>query len=147
MNTVLIVLGYKLNDDNSAHPLLIKRLNMTLKVIADIQPTRVILSGGIPYPEINNISEAQVMFDYLISHGIRTELLIKEERSVSTRENALFSVPLAKKIGAKNILVISTIEHFTEYSYNVLKIFADQIHDENIYLSCLTDTLALLEKH
>ena len=73
MNTVLIVLGYKLNDDNSAHPLLIKRLNMTLKVIADIHPVRVILSGGIPYPEINNISEAQVMFDYLISHGVSAE--------------------------------------------------------------------------
>ena len=45
MNTVLIVLGYKLNDDNSAHPLLIKRLNMTLKVIADIHPVRIILSA------------------------------------------------------------------------------------------------------
>ena len=145
MNTVLIVLGYKLNDDNSAHTLLIKRLNMTLKVIADIHPVRVILSGGIPYPEINNTSEAQVMFDYLISHGISPELLIKEEHSVSTRENALFSVPLAKKIGANNILVISTIEHFTEYSYNVLKIFSDQIHDANIYLSCFTDTLVPLE--
>ena len=118
---------------------------MTLKVIADIHPVRVILSGGIPYPEINNISEAQVMFDYLISHGVSPELLIKEERSASTRENALFSVPLAKNIGANNILVISTIEHFTEYSYNVLKIFSDQIHDANIYLSCFTDTLVPLK--
>lgn len=141
MKTVLIILGYKLNSDNTAHPLLIKRLNMAIRLIAELLPERVILSGGIPYPEINNTSEAQVMFDYLVARGISPNLLVKEEKSVSTRENALYSVPLAKEVGANNILVISTIEHFTEYPYNVLKIFADRIQDKNVYLSCFTDTI------
>lgn len=141
MKTVIIVLGYKLNQRNEAEPLLIKRLDMTLRLIGDVHPERIILSGGIPYPDINSVSEAKVMYDYLVDAGVSPELLVKEEKSVSTRENAAFSVPIAKKIGANHIIVVSTVEHFTGYPYNVIKIFADQIHDENIYLSCFTDTV------
>lgn len=54
--------------------------------------TRVIVSGGQGKGE--DVTEAQAMEDYLIRAGISPSRIIKEDRSVSTRENLAFSKKL-----------------------------------------------------
>ncbi len=146
MKTCLIILGYVLNKDNTLHPTLIKRLNMARRVIETEKIDRIVVSGGIPYPDVNNISEADAMYDYLVSHGISNDLLVKEDRSVSTRENAKYSIPLARQCGAEKIIVLTTVDHFYSPYYNVVEIFANELKDDHILLAFYTNDIPLTTK-
>lgn len=57
---------------------------------ADAHPDcMLVVSGGQGPGE--DITEAQAMRDWLVSHGIAAERILQEDRSVNTRENLLFS--------------------------------------------------------
>lgn len=140
---VAVVLGYQLNLDGSMDSILEKRLNMALQLIKEEKVDKVICTGGRPRMEVS-VSEAEVMYNYLVEHGVNPELLIKEEKSGSTFGNAKYSVPIAKKLGATKIIIVTTIEHFTNYDYNPLKIFSEFINDDNIRLMIYTNTVPTL---
>lgn len=121
---VFVVLGNYLNDDATPSELLIKRLNLTIDAMNKFHPDKIILSGGIA--NLNaKVSEADVMYDYLIKKGVNADILIKEGKSLSTKENALYSMTIIEELCLDEIVIISSIEHFTIYSYNVLKYFKD----------------------
>ena len=67
---VIVVLGYKLNDDASMDNLLIKRLELCLKLLSEEHYDKVILSGGCPTPPGLDVSEAEAMANYLISKNM-----------------------------------------------------------------------------
>lgn len=139
--TVAIVLGNWLNNDGSISKLLEKRLLMAKELYFNKEVDKLIVSGGLANKKAG-ISEAEAMAKILIKDGVKEEDIIIENKSKTTNENALFSVPLAKEIGAKRIIIVSTIEHFTIYFYNVLKIFRaaiDKYYDEDIRLMVYTD--------
>ena len=77
---VIVVLGYKLNDDASMDELLIKRLDLCLKLINEESYDKIILSGGCPTPPGLEISEAEAMSRYLIKKGVSEEIIIKENK-------------------------------------------------------------------
>lgn len=56
-----------------------------------------VLSGG--KGENEKISEAECMFRYMTARGILAERLIKEDQSVSTRENLQFSIKKLREAG------------------------------------------------
>lgn len=64
--------------------------------------TKAVLSGGQGPGE--DISEAQVMYDYLTRSGIEAERLIKEDRSTSTQENLEFSAAFIGKQARTGLL-------------------------------------------
>ena len=139
--TVAIVLGNWLNNDGTISKLLEKRLLMAKELYFNKEVDKLIVSGGLANKKAG-ISEADAMAKILIKDGVKEEDIIIENKSKTTNENALFSIPLAKEIGAKRIIVVSTIEHFTIYFYNVLKIFRaaiDKFYDEDIRLMVYTD--------
>lgn len=139
--TVAIVLGNWLNNDGSISKLLEKRLLMAKELYFNKEVDKLIVSGGLANKKAG-ISEADAMAKILIKDGVKEEDIIIENKSKTTNENALFSIPLAKQLGAKRIIVVSTIEHFTIYFYNVLKIFRaaiDKFYDEDIRLMVYTD--------
>ncbi len=139
--TVGIFLGNWLNNDGSISKLLEKRLLMAKELYFNKEVDKLIVSGGLANKKAG-ISEAEAMAKILIKDGVKEEDIIIENKSKTTNENALFSVPLAKEIGAKRIIIVSTIEHFTIYFYNVLKIFRaaiDKYYDEDIRLMVYTD--------
>ncbi len=129
--TVLVVLGNRLNDDGSITKFQEERLEMALEIIEKYNPIKVILSGGIANPA-PNISEAHAMEKYLVSKGIDKSLLIKEENSHSTYENALFSVPIAKDLGADTIIVCTSDYHLADGGYNTVRYFVSALKDTNI---------------
>ena len=137
---VVIVLGYKLNDDASMDDLLIKRLDLCLKLINEESYDKIILSGGCPTPPGLEISEAEAMSRYLIEKGVSEEMIIKENKSLTTEENALYSVPICKELNAKKITVITTLEHMSRDFLNPVKLFADQVKDNNITLTFMTNS-------
>lgn len=140
---VAVVLGYQLNLDGSMDRILVKRLNIALQLLKEEKIDKVIVTGGRPRLEVE-VSEAQRMYEYLVENGVDPELIIKEEKSGSTFGNAKYSVPLAKKLGAKKIIIVTTIEHFTNYDYNPLKIFSEFINDDEIRLMVYTNSIPTL---
>ena len=139
--TVAIVLGNWLNNDGSISKLLTKRLEMTKELYFGKEIDKIIVSGGLANKKAG-ISEAEAMQKYLLASGIPDSDIILENNSKTTTENAMFSVPIAKSLGAKRIIIVSTIEHFTIYFYNVLKIFRnaiDKFYEEDIRLMVYTD--------
>ena len=140
---VAVVLGYQLNLDGSMDKILVKRLNLALQLLEEEKIDKVIVTGGRPKKEIE-VSEAQRMYEYLVEKGVEPEKIMKEEKAGSTVGNAKYSVPMAKELGATKIIIVSTIEHFTNYDYNPLKIFSEFIEDDNIRLVVYTNSIPTL---
>ena len=141
--TVAIVLGNWLNDDGSISKILEKRLAMTKELYFGKEIDKIIVSGGLANYKAG-ISEAEAMAKCLIRDGVNEDDILIENKSKTTNENAIFSVPIAKSLGAKKIIIVTTIEHFTVYSYNPIKMFRNAIeknYEEDVRLMIYTDGL------
>lgn len=137
MKTIVIVLGNRLNDDGSISRIQEERLEMALELEKLYEPDYFILSGGLANPKAG-ITEAKAMYDYLITKGMNKEKLILEDKSLSTVENAKFSVPLAEKLGAEMIIVCSSPYHFGNPVYKLMESFVKEIDGKNIILMTYT---------
>ena len=135
---VAIILGNRMNDDGTISETMKKRLELTLELYKELKPDKIIVSGGIAN-RIANVSEASKMEEYLINKGISKDLIIQENESHTTRENALFSVPIALGLNADTIIICSTIEHFTKVPYNTVKFFSDELKDKKVKLMIYTN--------
>ena len=84
----IIVLGAQVKGRKITDSLK-RRLDKAVFYLRKFQYTKVIVSGGQGKGE--DITEADAMADYLICSGIDKKRIIREDRSVSTRENLRFS--------------------------------------------------------
>lgn len=123
---VAVILGNRLNDDGSATDVLIERLNLALEIENKLHPNVFIVSGGVANP-VAEKSEAQVMKTYLASHGVDAAKIFREDKSLTTKQNAKFSVPLAAKLGATHLLLCTSPEHMHRSFLNPQKLFAKQL--------------------
>ena len=128
---IAIVLGNRMNDDGSLSNIMIKRLNLTLKFDGLYHPDLIITSGGIANP-IAGVAEGSAMKEWLIKHGIEERRIIAEVESHTTRENALFSVPIALQYHPDTIIVITSSDHYEARSYSVVSIFNNAINNQSI---------------
>lgn len=135
---VAIILGNRMNDDGTISATMKKRLDLTIELFNELKPDKIIVSGGIAN-EVANVSEASKMEEYLLSKGIDKDLIIQENKSHTTRENALFSVPIAESLNASTIIVCSTIEHFIDMPYNPVKLFNDALKNKDIRIMIYTN--------
>lgn len=135
---VAIILGNRMNDDGTISATMKKRLDLTLELFKELKPDKIIVSGGIAN-EIAGVSEASKMEEYLIEKGLDKNLIIKEDKSHTTRENALFSIPIAESLNADTIIISSTIEHFIDMPYNPVKLFNDALNNKNIRIMIYTN--------
>lgn len=131
--TIAIILGNRLNDDGTITKTQEERLLMAIEIDNLFNPDYFILSGGMPNLKANK-TEAQGMYDYLINKGFNKDKLIKEDKSLSTVQNAKFSIPIAKQLGAEIIIVCSSAYHFEDYQYNAVKSFINELKGSNIVL-------------
>lgn len=86
----LIVLGFQLNPDGSMQKELISRLETALKS-AKKYPKAYILCTGGGTAAASNVTEAEVMAQWLEEHGIEKERIIIENQSLTTSQNAIYS--------------------------------------------------------
>ena len=93
---VAIVLGNRINNDGSFTDIMVKRLELALELYNNKMVDKLIVSGGYANPAVN-ASEAEKMKEYLVSKNVPEELIIEENQSLSTYQNALYSVPIALK--------------------------------------------------
>ena len=138
---IAIVLGNRINDYGTFTSIMVRILELALELYENKMVDKIIVSGGIANDKVN-VSEAEKMKEYLINKNVSADLIIEENKSMSTYQNALYSVPLAIKENANLIVVTSTNEHFTKYNYNVIKFFEEQIKGTDIRLMIYTDSEA-----
>lgn len=132
---VMVVLGNRINDDGSMSSLMLKRLETTLDIYSKLAPERIILSGGVANKKVN-ASEAQVMRDHLVANGLPNEVLVLEDKSLTTKQNAEFSVPIASSLNATELLLVTSVEHMSRSYLNPIKLFQKQlVNYPNIKLS------------
>lgn len=140
-----VILGNRLNDDGSPSQIMKYRMQLALEVCKRLSPQVVILSGGIANAKAG-ISEAEVMYGFLSGCGVPQSLLVAESKSLSTKQNAAFSLPLAQKLGADVLVVCTSPEHMYRSYLNPKKLFAKQAKGSGISLyfcSSLSDVDSL----
>lgn len=119
---VAVILGNRLNDDGSFSDIMKTRMNLALKLFAEEKPDYIIVSGGIANPKAG-VAEGQKMYEYLVENGIPEDKLIKETESMTTKENAKYSVPMAISLQAKRLILCTSQEHMNRFYLNPYKLF------------------------
>lgn len=125
---VLVVLGNRMNDDGTMTGLSVKRLNAAMRFAVAFGVDKIILSGGVANKKANS-SEAAAMREYLVDNGVAEDKLIREDQSTTTEENAKYSVPIAAKLGATEITVITSNEHMSRNFLNPIKLFEKELRN------------------
>lgn len=102
----IIVLGAGLLKGDQLSATLKNRLDTTLEYINNYDKNEIIVvSGGKGSDE--RISEAEAMKRYLVSHGIKENRILMEDKSTSTFENFKFSKKVIEEHSKKEIKDIS----------------------------------------
>ena len=87
----VVILGCKVRGTQPSL-MLARRLDAAIVYLKDHPDVPVIVCGGQGADE--QMTEAQCMEEYLITHGIPKERIYQENRSTSTRENLLFAIDI-----------------------------------------------------
>ena len=93
----LIVLGFQLNPDGSMQNELVGRLETALESAKKYPNAYVLCTGGGTASAAPGITEADVMAQWLMKHGIAEERIIVENRSLTTSQNAIFSCQILRE--------------------------------------------------
>ena len=122
----LVVLGNRMKDDGNLSDAAVRRMETALRARDLFRPDYIILSGGLANP-VAGITEAAAMKDYLFHQGVNQESMLVEEDSVSTLQNARYTVALAREKGIDELVVITSPEHMARGWLNPIKLFSSEI--------------------
>lgn len=113
----LIILGNPATKTGQPSSILKSRLNTALDYIHQNNVQKIIVTGKATY---NQFEEADVQKKYLIKNGIPEDLIIKENNSSSTPDNALYTYRLTKQFNLENIVIVTSHYHKdrTQYIFN-----------------------------
>lgn len=120
----ILVPGFQLTPDGEMRPELIERLKLALRCSTQYPKARFLLTGGptsVFYGENAGKvgpAEADVMADWLVSNGVGTERIMKENRSMTTSENARLSADILKNASpkVKYLAIVSSDYHIPTVS-------------------------------
>ncbi len=90
----IVVLGFQLESDGSMAPELLGRCETALKCAEKYPHALIAVTGGGTAWSNPNATEAGVMADWLISHGVAASRILKEDASRTTGDNAEFTARL-----------------------------------------------------
>ena len=93
----IVVLGFQLNPDGSMKDELIERLKVVLTCAEKYQNSYVICTGGGTASENLSATEAGRMAEWLKEKGISPERIIVEDQSLTTAQNAIFSLDILEE--------------------------------------------------
>lgn len=104
----ILVLGHQLEDDGGLKPRLVARLEAAHALAERNAEAQLVLTGG----RLGAVrSEAEAMADYLIARDLPADRLHLEEQATDTLENAAYSLPILRRIGARRIALVSSTYH------------------------------------
>lgn len=113
---LVVVLGHKLNDDGTMDNELYQRLELGLRTFNEVKPDYLCVCGGCPNKKAG-VTEASLMFEYLINHNVPEEQIISEDKSLTTLGNAFNLKRILKGEVVSEIYLVSSEYHFTRTNY------------------------------
>lgn len=113
-NDYMIILGAKVKPSGAPSLSLQNRLDVAIDYLLKYEHVTVIVSGGQGSDE--PATEASVMANYLVEHGIDASRILLEEASTSTYENFLFSKKLIPE-DVTSLTVVSNDFHLRRAKY------------------------------
>ncbi len=93
----LVVLGFELNDNGTMKDELIGRLKVALACSKQYPKAYVVCTGGGTAKNNDRVTEADLMGEWLVKHGLKKNRLIIENKSLTTAHNAEFSYNIINK--------------------------------------------------
>ena len=94
-----------MNDDGTLSEKMKLRLALCVKYYNENKPDKIIVSGGIANPKAG-VAEADKMEEYLLSAGIPSEVIIKEDKN--PRGTRIFG-PVARELREKDFMKIVSL--------------------------------------
>ncbi len=109
---LIIVLGGDTNGE---------RVREGVKLFKQGYAERLLMSGG---PVTYKLTNAQVMKQQAVALGVPPAAIVVQDQSKSTREDALFCRPIAIKLSAKNVILVTSPFHTRRASMVFKKVFS-----------------------
>lgn len=104
----IVVLGAKVGPDGEPSAPLLRRVRAGVTLFHQgVAPTLLLTGGSAP----GHPSEAEVMRALALAQGVPGRALVLEPHSRSTEENARFSAPLLRTLGAAEVVVVTDAFH------------------------------------
>lgn len=104
----VVVLGAQVYPDETASPVLQDRLDTAVAFYKDGYAPVVVLSGGI---DVDGTSEALVMQNYVVEHGVPLQNTLVDEGGSNTRETARNTVATLRAAGMTKVAAVSNFYH------------------------------------
>jgi uncharacterized SAM-binding protein YcdF (DUF218 family) len=104
---VLVILGYRCDGD-AIHPLLKERLETALYLLRQYPVGKIIVTGGAVS---SRKTEAEIMTDYLVRHGVDRHRIVLDTVAKDTIENLLNCRKVMQKDGLRNCIIVSNSFH------------------------------------
>ena len=90
----IVALGFQLNPDGSMRDELVERLKVVLRSAEKYPRACVLCTGGGTASENPSATEAGRMAEWLVAHGLSSDRVIVEDRSMTTAQNAIYTFDL-----------------------------------------------------
>lgn len=109
----IVTLGFQLNPDGSMREELIERLKVTLACAQKYPNALIVCTGGGTASENDAATEAGKMGEWLVSRGVDPARVIVEDRSLTTAQNAIYTLEILEKSypQVKRIAIVSSDYH------------------------------------
>ena len=109
----LVALGFQLNPDGTMRDELVERLKVVIRSAEKYPNALIVCTGGGTASKNPDATEAGKMAEWLIENGIAPERVIVEDKSLTTAQNAIYTLNiLAERYPQVNqIAVISSDYH------------------------------------
>lgn len=138
----VIVLGL-ITRNNQISTELKRRVDRAYTYLCNNPKSIAILSGGIDKGEQR--SEADIMYEYILSLGIDSSRVIKEEQATTTDENFIYSMPIVKeKFGDTARVVFVTTSYHVDRAEKTARMHGYQISgiaSPGVWFKMITDFL------
>ncbi len=90
----IVALGFQLNPDGTMRDELIERLTVVLNSAGKYPHALIVCTGGGTAAENESATEAGKMAEWLIENGIAENRVIVEDKSVTTAQNAIYTLDI-----------------------------------------------------
>ena len=102
------------------------RLHYTLQLWRAGKAGAVLYSGGAALPARGIRAEADEGTDVLVEWGMPRDIIQQEVRSLTTRQNAAYSLPMLTARGVKTVLLVTSVWHMERSLATFRQAAADQ---------------------
>ena len=109
----IVVLGFQLNPDGTMRDELIERLKVAARSAEKYPRALIVCTGGGTAAENETATEAGKMAEWLVEHGIAPERVIVEDKSITTAQNAIYTLDIlsARYPQVKALAIVSSDYH------------------------------------